>query len=219
MQAAIFDMDGTLIDSMGYWRTVALEFLEAKGIRASRELRERVYLSSVRSTPAIFREYFDIPETDAQMNAFFDARMAEHYQRDIALKPHALDYLDKLRRKGTLCVLATATWREQTLPLMERLGALDYFRRDGREYIVCRDEMGMMKSSDEYYPALCARFGLEPGSSVVFEDALYSMLTARRAGLRVWAIDDPTARLNRARIAEVAERRFAGWGELLEEQN
>ena len=216
MQAAIFDMDGTLIDSMGYWRSVALEFLEEKGYEIPPELRQWVRLNSVRSTPAKFRQYFDIPETDAQMNAFFDARMAEHYRHDIGLKPHALDYLAKLRGQGVTCVLATATWRTQTIPLMEKLGALKYFYRDGREYIVCRDEMGMMKSSDDYYPTLCARFALRPDECVMFEDALYSMLTASRAGLHVWAIDDPTALLSRERIAEVAERRFAGWEELLE---
>ena len=216
MQAAIFDMDGTLIDSMGYWRSVALEFLEEKGYDIPPELRQWVRLNSVRSTPAKFRQYFDIPETDAQMNAFFDARMAEHYRHDIGLKPHALDYLAKLRGQGVTCVLATATWRTQTIPLMEKLGALKYFYRDGREYIVCRDEMGMMKSSDDYYPTLCARFALRPDECVMFEDALYSMLTASRAGLHVWAIDDPTALPNRERIAEVAERRFAGWEELLE---
>lgn len=215
MKAAIFDMDGTLIDSMHYWRTVALEFLSEKGLEPTGELKQEVYLHSVRVTPQMFRQHFDIAETDAQMNEYYDRRMAEHYAHDVALKPCAREYLEKLRREGVECVLATATWRELTMPLIERLGIKEFFVKDGREFIVCRDEMGMTKSSDEYYPELCRRIGAAPEECVMYEDALYSIRTAKRAGLTVWAIEDGTAALNRDDIIALADRYFVSWAELL----
>lgn len=214
MITAIFDMDGTLVDSMGYWRTVALEYLQERGFQPSDELRDEVYKTSVRKTPAIFRRHFDIQDSDADMNAFFDARMAQHYRNDIGLKPGAAECLERLRAAGVECVLATATWRTETMPLIARLGIERYFTGERGQMIVCRDEMGMMKSDERYYPSLCARFGLEAGECVMFEDALYSMINAHAAGLRVWAIMEPTAVREHQRIRDIAEQCFDGWDEI-----
>lgn len=215
MKAAIFDMDGTLIDSMYYWRTVAVEYLREHGHEPSQALCEELYFTSVRSTPPIMRSYYDIPDSDAELIAFFDRRMIEHYERDVKLKPGADRYIAKLRAQGVTCVLATASLRAQAWPLMERLGIADAFVSDGRQLLFCSDEMGMTKASDEYYPELCRRIGVAPEDCVMYEDALYSIRTARRAGLHVWAIEDESARLHKAEIIASVERYFTSWEELL----
>lgn len=217
MKAAIFDMDGTLIDSMYYWRTVAVEYLREHGFDPPEELRRELYYVSVRSTPPIMRRYYDIPDSDEALVDFFDRRMMEHYQRDVRLKPGADRYIARLRAQGVTCALATASLRAQARPLMERLGLGDAFGQGGRELIFCSDELGVTKASDEYYPELCRRIGAAPADCVMYEDSLYSIKTARRAGLRVWAIEDETARRHRDEIITLAERYFASWDELLGE--
>lgn len=217
MKAAIFDMDGTLVDSMYYWRTVSLEFLRTKGIEPPRELCDRAYLMSVRDAPELFRQYYEFPYTEEEYNDTVNSIMFEHYRRDVGLKPYAAEYLEKLRTQGVVCALATATWRPVVMPLLEKLGVLRYFYSGGREYMVCRDELGMGKGSDEYYPLLCKKFGFKPENCVMYEDALYSMRTAKRAGLGVWAIADPTAQANLPEIRRLADRYVSGWKELVDE--
>ena len=67
MKAAIFDMDGTLVDSMYYWRTVSLEFLRTKGIEPPRELCDRAYLMR-KHAPELFRQYYEFPYTEEEYN-------------------------------------------------------------------------------------------------------------------------------------------------------
>lgn len=214
MKAAIFDMDGTLIDSMYYWRTVAVEYLREHGHEPDAALQEELYFTSVRSTPPVMRRHYDIPDSDAELLEFFDRRMIEHYERDVRLKPGADRFIAGLRARGVTCVLATASLRAQAWPLMQRLGIADAFVSGGRQLLFCANEMGMTKASDEYYPELCRRIGVKPEDCVMFEDALYSIRTARRAGLRVWAIEDESARRQKAEIMELAERYFTCWDEL-----
>lgn len=218
MKAAIFDMDGTLVDSMYYWRTVSLEFLRAKGFNPPKELCDKAYLMSVRDAPTLFRQYYEFSDTEEEYNNIVNSIMFEHYKHDVRLKPYAAEYLEKLRAQGVLCGLATATWRPVVMPLLEKLGILKYFYNDGREYMICRDELGMGKGADEYYPLLCERFDVKPEDCVMYEDALYSMRSAKRAGLQVWAIEDPTAQMNLDEIKQLADRYVSGWKELVDEK-
>lgn len=215
MKAAIFDMDGTLVNSMYYWRTVALELLRAQGFEPPAELCREIYYNSVRAMPPVMRSYCDIALSDAEMNRFFDERMALHYENDVTLKPDADKYIAALRAEGIICALATASQRAQVLPLMRKTGLLDMFYTEGRELIFCSNEMGMTKASDEYYPELCRRIGFKPDECVMYEDALYSIKTAKRAGLTVWAIEDETAKLHKAEIMRLADRYFTSWSELI----
>lgn len=216
MKVAIFDMDGTLIDSMHYWHTVALEFLRERGFEPTQEICDKSYLMSVRDAPKLFRQYYDIAETDDEYNERVNQIMFRHYDRDVTLKPYADEYLKHLRSRGIICVLATATWRPITMPLIERLGIRGYFTCDGCDYMVCRDEMGMSKASDEYYPTLLNKFGFDASDCVMFEDALYSMRTAKRAGLKVCAIEEETAAANINEIKRLADRYIHGWRELVD---
>ena len=86
MKAAIFDMDGTLVDSMYYWRTVSLEFLRAKGIEPPRKLCDRAYLMSVRDAPELFRQYYEFPYTEEEYNDTVNSIMAKALRRRISGK-------------------------------------------------------------------------------------------------------------------------------------
>lgn len=218
MKMAIFDMDGTLVDSMYYWRTVSLEWLRSKGFEPSKELCDQAYLMSVRDAPTLFSKYYELSDTEEEYNNAVNSIMFEHYKHDVGLKPYAAEYLEKLRAQGVICALATATWRPVVIPLLEKLGVLKYFTADGREYMICRDELGMGKGADEYYPLLCRKFDVKPQDCVMYEDALYSMRSAKRAGLEAWAIEDPTARMNVPEIKRIADRYISGWKELVDEE-
>ena len=95
---AIFDMDGTLIDSMIFWKNLALEYLRSKGVeRIPEDILERIKPMTLSESAALFQQKFGLRgDPEAEMNAMMEA----HYQQDIPLKTGVKEYLEILRSKG-----------------------------------------------------------------------------------------------------------------------
>ena len=107
---AIFDMDGTLVDSMVYWQRLGREYLTAQGVTEGMdEVLERIKAMTMAESSALFIETFGLPGTPESVAAEMNAVMDEHYRSDIPLKPGAADYLAALKKRGTKMCVATAT--------------------------------------------------------------------------------------------------------------
>ena len=128
MKAAIFDMDGTLIDSMPYWRKHMREYLGEYNLEATQDDIERL-INQAGSFKFIFEriKVLDPKLTWEDMVKNYHGRMQKEYQENIILKPFALDYLQKLRSEKIPTCIATATPRELFSPLIERLDLEKYF--------------------------------------------------------------------------------------------
>ena len=211
-------MDGTLLDSMYYWRHAPIDYFAGRGITISEELFNDMYIGKIQFTRALARQLaggdIDIPAMLECTRSIVRA----HYETDIALKPRADEYLRLLRTSGVRCMLATATWDYMVIPLLHRLGIYNYFTEDnaggGEVYTVCADELGMDKASPEYFPTLMRRFGLQPQDCVLFAESAYAMRNAHKAGLGVWAIEEHASTQTRGEIELLADRLVSSWGEL-----
>ena len=97
-QFAIFDMDGTLIDSMVFWKNLATEYLTCKGVREIPEdILERIKPMTMSESAALFQTAFGLTgDIESEMNAMMD----DHYRKDIPLKPGVREYLQKLHARG-----------------------------------------------------------------------------------------------------------------------
>lgn len=103
-QFCIFDMDGTLVDSMGYWKRLGREFLAQKGVTENVEpVLERIKPMTMTESAALFIESFSLPGTPEGIAAEMNAVMDEHYRRDVPLKPGAAAYVQALRSRGAGC--------------------------------------------------------------------------------------------------------------------
>ena len=98
---AIFDMDGTLIDSMGFWKNLATEYLTARGVtEIPAKILERIKPMTMSESDTLFQREFGLAgDVEAEMNAMMDA----HYRNDIPLKPGVREYLENLHRQGGGC--------------------------------------------------------------------------------------------------------------------
>lgn len=211
--AAIFDMDGTLLDTMRYWRYTSLEYLLAHQLPVRPEDLARMEWTSSRALVKEIaeREGFDMGSWQTMVGEL-EEFMNRHYLHDAKRRENVPELLEKLRGMGKPMCVATGAPRQYARNGLSRLGILKYF-----EFVTDCYEFGMDKSQPEYFEEVARRLGTKPERCVVFEDALYAMKSAKTAGCRVVAVEDSTARLQRDEIRAIADRYILNYSELLDE--
>ena len=209
MKAAIFDMDGTLVDSMSEWRKLNIVFVKNLGFTPTPEQEDDlIALSGLRAVD-YFNETFGIQTTFDELCALSAAEMERIYGEGLPLKPGVLGYLQRLRERGVKCVVATATPARQALVALNRVHLIRHF-----DYIFSTEILGGHKGEAEFYDKLCAFIGERPEDCVMFEDGLYAMQGARAAGLGVIGITDDTNRRYRDEILLACDKLIDSYDEL-----
>lgn len=209
--AAIFDMDGTLLDTMPYWRYTTLEYLLARGLPVTDEVLLRMYATSSRRLLTEYLGKLGLPVDREAMVAELEGYMNRHYLYDARLKvPSVPAFLERLRQAGVRLCVATGSPREYARNGLKRLGLLDYF-----EFVTDNYEGAFTKDRPGYFDALLERLGVPAERCWVFEDALYAMESAKATGLRVCAIEDDAQRASRDAIRALADVYIRDYSELM----
>lgn len=186
---AIFDMDGTLVDSMPWWNALAGEYLAGKGISVMPpDLAAQVESMTTEESAALFVEAFGLPETAEAVAAEMNAVMENHYREDVSLRPGVEEHLRKLRADGVRMCVASSTAHPLMEACLRRLGIRDYFA-----FLLSCEEAGAGKDRPDVYLAAAARLGAEPPEVAVYEDALYAAETAKAAGFYVVGVYEESA--------------------------
>ena len=201
-------MDGTLIDSMIFWKNLATEYLSSNGVnRIPEELPERIKPMTMSESAALFRQEFGLSgDPEAEMNAMMDA----HYRNDIPLKPGVREYLQMLHNKGIRMCVASATAEHLMEACLKRLGIRDYF-----EFLLSCETVGAAKRSPLIYQESARRLHAAPAEIVVYEDALYAIQTAKDAGYYVVGVYDDSAAKNWQTIEKIADEVVLNWEEVV----
>ena len=204
---AIFDMDGTLVDSMVYWKNLATEFLESKGVRTiSPEILERIKPMTMTESAALFIQEYDLPGTAESVAAEMNAMMDEHYRKDIPLKPGVRAYLEALHRKGVTMCVASATAEDLMEACLTRLGVAQYF-----SFLLSCETVGAGKNRPDVYWESAKRLGAEPVEIAVYEDALYAAETAKSAGFYTVAVRDDSNQLHWETLTALTDEVILDW--------
>ena len=185
MKCAIFDMDGTILDSMTMWHTIADRYLESIGKVPRKDLWDNVKRLNMIETAQYFIDEYGVQKTIEEIGVEVKELIMKFYAESLELKMGAREFLEKLNEKGIPCVLATATERSCVLACMKRLDCEKYFK----EIITCLD-LNTSKSSPLIFEESARRCGAKPEESVVFEDALHAIRTAHKADFKVCAVYD-----------------------------
>ncbi len=205
---AIFDMDGTLVDSMGYWRDLAPEYLGLRGVDSIPEdLLERIRPMTMAESTALFIRELGLSGTAEEMAADMNDIMADHYRHHIPLKPGMKEYLAALRDRGVRMCVASATAEPLVAECLTRLGVADCF-----DFLLSCESVGVGKNRPDVYHAAAKRLGAaRPEDVAVFEDAYYAVKTAREAGYYVVAVYDAVAANRWEELKALANEYIADW--------
>lgn len=185
LKGAIFDADGTLLDSMGIWRELGARYLASLNIEPEENLGLKLHLMSLEQSSHYLKEHYNLEDSEGEILSGILDIISEFYREEVKLKPGVREFLAALSDKGVPMVIATSGSRELLSSALERNGIAEYFD----EIFTC-SELNTTKHEPEIFLA-CAEFlGLEPESIGVFEDSLFAIETAKKAGFITFGVED-----------------------------
>lgn len=204
---AIFDMDGTLVDSMGAWNRLSDEYLASRNFPPlTSELQEQSIALTMLGTAELFVRTYGLSETPERIAGEINALMERHYRTDIPLKPGAEAFLKTLQQRGVRMAVASSTSPHLLDICLRRLGVRERF-----DFLLSCEEVGAGKDFPDVYLEAARRLGGTPEETVVFEDAIFAARTAKGAGFRVAAIRDEASLGSQEQLAAAADWYLPSW--------
>lgn len=186
---AIFDMDGTLVDSLGFWdilwEKLGEKYLGDKSFRPDEKTEKAVRTSTLYDASAIIHRNCKIGESEESLFRVVDGLLKWHYEENVEMKDGALDFLEYLYSKGIKMCVATATAPHLLKVLMDKFELKKYFPK----VFSCND-VGHGKESPEVFLKAYEWLGGNKESTYVFEDSIVAIETSVNAGFKTVGIWD-----------------------------
>ena len=178
----IWDMDGTILDSMRYWLSLGEDYLRLRGITPPEDLRETIESMTLEESAAYFQKEFGIALSVQEIISGFLTMIADEYRHTIPAKSFASEIIKQAAAGGSqMCVLTTSD-HDLAAEALQRVGLLRYF-----ETILTAEALGMDKRSGAIYETVMERLGYVPEKTLICEDALYAVKAAAEAGAHTGA--------------------------------
>ncbi|MBT1172932.1 HAD family phosphatase [Bifidobacterium sp. MA2] len=200
-KAAIFDLDGTLLDSMGVWDQVDIDFLARRGIAVPDDYMTTVAPMQFRQIAEYTIARFGLTDTPEELMDEWDEMARVAYATTVEAKPGALDYLKDLRARGVRLGVATSLPPRLREPALDHVGMLDLFD----DIVSVDDANDVGKDRPDIYLLAASRLGVAPADCTVFEDLLVAIRSAKSVGMRVWAMHDDSSDADWPAICELAD--------------
>ena len=183
--AVIFDMDGSLVDSMWMWRAIDIEYLGRFGISLPEDLQAKIQGMSFSETAVYFKERFQVPDSLEEIKDQWNCMAWDKYTHEVPLKKGIPEFLEGCRQNGIKLGIATSNSRE----LVENVAQVHHLRNNFSSIITgCEVKRG--KPAPDVYLAVAEQLQVEPSRCLVFEDILPGIQAGLNAGMSVCAVED-----------------------------
>ncbi|MBQ9592647.1 MAG: HAD family phosphatase [Lachnospiraceae bacterium] len=199
-RAVLFDLDGTLADSMWMWRQIDIDYLARFGKEFTPDLQRAIDGKSIHETAVYMKARYEIPDTIEKMQADWNDMARQFYRERVPLKDGALELLRGLKERGIRIGIGTSNSRELTEEVLVTHGVMEYF--DG---ILTSAEVKRGKPKPDIYLALAERLHVSPADCLVFEDVVQGIEAGRNAGMQVCAVEDPYSAWSRDQKRALAD--------------
>jgi hydroxymethylpyrimidine kinase/phosphomethylpyrimidine kinase len=185
IKGAIFDFDGSLVDSMFIWDTFGEDYLRTLGKEPRENLTKTFKTFTLEQAAEYYREHYGVTLSVQEIVDGVNEMVAEIYRTKVTLKDGVREFLCDLQSKGVKMCVATVTDRPIVEDVLVNLGIRDFFV----EILTCA-EVGHNKETPHIYRAALEALGTQKDETIVFEDALYALMTAKNDGFTVVAVYD-----------------------------
>lgn len=209
-KGSIFDLDGTLLDSMQMWMDIDIRFLSEHGITASKEYSQTVKIMGYRAAAEYTVNQFSLSLSADEVIARWSEMANESYASEIRLKEGAREYLLRLRQAGHKLAVATALTLSSVEYALKNNGVWDLF-----DSVTMLHEVSRGKNFPDIYLLAAQRLELQPNECVVYEDILPGILAAKSGGFSVCGIYDDSSQKDWSQIVAASDRTIKNWRELL----
>lgn len=189
IRAVIFDMDGSLVDSMWLWKQIDIDYLGQYGYETDdafiANLQANIEGMSFEETARWMSSHFEIPRTHEEMMDDWNKMAWDKYENQVFLKSGVKEFLEYCQQNNILLGIATSNSRE----LVENvLGAR---KLEGVFQVIKTGSDGLPgKPSPDIYINVAKELGIEPKDCLVFEDVPKGIQAGKSAGMRVCAVED-----------------------------
>lgn len=200
IKAVLFDLDGTLVDSMWVWKDIDIEYLGRYQIELPEDLQCSIEGMSFSETAEYIKNRFHIPDSVEVMKETWNQMAWKKYTNDVMLKKGALAFLQHCKEQGITLGIATSNSKELVNGTLEALGVAGYFSA-----IVTGCEVERGKPYPDVYLEAAKRCGIAPEDCLVFEDIVAGVQAGKAAGMRVCAIEDVYSEYQREEKQKLAD--------------
>ncbi|MCR5730460.1 MAG: HAD family phosphatase [Ruminococcus sp.] len=197
----IFDLDGTLIDSMTIWCRIDREFLRENGVDdPPADISDRIKKMTVDQSSQYFIDEFGLDLTKQQVIDRIEELVRIEYMEKIQLKPYAYELLEYVSEKNIPCGVATATYKPLAEGVLKRCGIYDRFR-----FLFTDNEYPKGKNFPDIFLGGAEKLGTSPHETLVIEDSLHCIKTASGAGFITAGVYDEVSSADKGEIESIAD--------------
>ena len=210
VKGAIFDLDGTILDSMTIWGDIAIDYLKSHGATPRDSIREDLRATNTVEEAEHYIKHYGIKKSVDEVIQGRDSMMLSRYKTDVKLKSGVKEVLETLKKRGVRICLATATERNLAEPAIKAHGIEGYF-----EHIFTCGEDNTSKKYPDIYNKAAKFLGTAPQETIVIEDALYAAKTAKKAGFITVGVYDFVSDNIQDELKETCDYYFVNMDEML----
>lgn len=209
IKAAIFDLDGTLIDSMWVWGKIDENYFRCRNMDLPKNLKTQIEHLSFDETAAYFKSNFGILDTIEEIkNEWYDFAYVQ-YLNNVKLKPGVVEFLSLLKTMNIKIALATSNSKSLLEVVLKSNGIYHYF-----DSITLTDEVSRGKNFPDVYLLAAEKLGVKPAQCVVFEDILPAVKGAKLAGMKVVGVYDDSSKDQKEDIISNADMYILEYNDL-----
>ena len=213
IKGAIFDVDGTLLDSMEIWEDVGVSYLNSIGVEAEPDLGTVLFTMSIQEGAAYVKEHYHLSQEPEEIVQGVLDIISNYYKDTAPLKHGVVELLEKLHKNNIPMTVASSNNKEEIEMAFERLGIAKYFER-----IFTCEEVGAGKTKPDIYLRAAEYLGTRPEETVVFEDVIHAVRIAKQAGFPVVGIYDEASKDDQEEIQKEADWYCREWTELMKKK-
>lgn len=199
IRAAIFDVDGVLLDSLSIWWELGARYLRRRGLAPEKGLGRTLFSMSLPQGAAYLKEHYALPEAPEDIQEGIRSLLRDFYLHEVQPKPGCPEALTFLKSRGIPMAVATTSPRPLVEPALRRTGLFPFFSA-----LLTTEEVGQEKTAPAIYRQAAQALSVSPSQTLVVEDSLYALQTAAGAGFPTAGVFDAMGEPDQQGLARAA---------------